>query len=394
MRITTAEQRSEGGDSAESNRQRLWFWRSGLATAGEHPWLGVGVGRLAGAARERVLATPDAPVHGADAHAHNLVVQIAAELGIPAGLAVLAGVVAWLALAWRSAPLAASTLAAIAMACVMLVHANLEHPFAYLYVLALFGAIAGQIPMPANRSIAAALGAKRPPQATRFAAFVLVAAGIVGYVTFMPVERATQVLKRQVAAGEAPHPDNELAARLNAVHDWSPYADFADTLGLMASVPTEKSAAMLAARCENAVRFAPTPYLLARCAADLQVAGHGERADNFARSLCRIYPEAEPVLARASHTSDRPQQIELLLDAERPEMDQRLQVGRAAEVADVRGRRRSSRRRGRRRSCGRAGCRRSSGGRKVAPSASVAASTISKAAQDPPHAPAHRSPRR
>ena len=51
----------------------------------------------------------------------------------------------WVVLAWRHRPVSASNIAGLAMAGVMLIHANLEHPFAYLYVLALFGAVVGQV---------------------------------------------------------------------------------------------------------------------------------------------------------------------------------------------------------------------------------------------------------
>jgi hypothetical protein len=149
-----------------------------------------------------------------------------------------------------------------------------------------------------------------PPSAPRVASFLLIVAAIVGYMTYMPVERAMQVLQRQVMRGEPPRPDNELIARLNAVQDWSPYADFAETLGLMASVPTEKNAAALADRCEQAVAFAPTPYFLARCAVDLQVAGRPERAANFVTSLCKAYPESVACssnLPRSSRGSHRRQ---------------------------------------------------------------------------------------
>ena len=84
------------------------------------------------------------------------------------------------------------------------------------------------------------------------------------------------------------------------MQDWSPYADFAETLGLMVSVPTEKNAAVLADRCEQAVAFAPTPYFLARCAADLYVAGRPARAADFVTSLCKAYPEAVDVLQQST----------------------------------------------------------------------------------------------
>ena len=75
---------------------------------------------------------------------------------------------------------------------------------------------------------------------------------------------------------------------------------FAETLGLMASVPTEKTAAALADRCEEAVAYAPTPYFLARCAADLQVAGRPERAANFVTSLCKAYPDSVAALQQST----------------------------------------------------------------------------------------------
>ena len=101
LKISTAEQRAQAGQE-DSNGQRLWFWRSGLLTAAEHPMLGVGVGRLAGTARERVAVTPDAPAHGADVHAHNLLVQVAGEMGVPAALVLAACLGAWLVSAGAS----------------------------------------------------------------------------------------------------------------------------------------------------------------------------------------------------------------------------------------------------------------------------------------------------
>jgi O-antigen ligase len=299
LNITSAEQRQDR-DTSESNSQRLWFWRSGLLTAAEHPILGIGAGRLAGAARERLAITASAPAHGADAHAHNLLVQVAAEFGIPAALILATCLIGWLFCAWRAGAIEGAAVAAIAMSGVMLIHANLEHPFGYLYVLAMFGVIAGQVPSRevSLPKIVAAL--RLPPLAWRVGSFSMTLLAIAAYVSYMPVERATEVLQRQVRAGEPPHPSAELATRLNAVQVWSPYADFAETLGLMASVPTEKTAGALSDRCERAVAFAPTPYFLARCAADLQVAGRVDRAENYVTSLCRAYPESAAVLNQST----------------------------------------------------------------------------------------------
>jgi O-antigen ligase len=298
LHIASAEQRLADASGDESTSQRLWFWRSGLATAVEHPVLGVGIGRLAGAARERALETSDAPTRAADAHAHNLFIQIAGEAGIPAAVVALFAVGLWLIGGWRWASSRPQGLAALAMAGVMLVHADLEHPMAYLYVLALFGLVAGHVAWRPERagSSDAAPGWSAVP---RFASFAVLASAVVGYLGYMPVERATEAVAAQAQAGQPPLPTRDVILRLNAVPDWSPYTEFAETLGLMVSVPSRGNAAVLADRCERAVAYAPTAYLLARCAVDLEVAGRSRRAANFADSLCRLYPEAEPLLGQA-----------------------------------------------------------------------------------------------
>ena len=293
--VTSAERRIGNANVDESTSQRLWFWRTGLEAAAQHPLLGVGVGRLAGFARERAMTASDAPSRAADAHAHNVIIQLAAELGVPLAVLVAVALLMWLVAAVRRPWRDPGNVAALAMAGVILIHANLEHPLAYLYFLGTFGLLVGHVPIREEARVTALNGS----QALRLASFAMLAFAGYAYLQFDPVDKATRIVASQVRLGQPPHSSNELAARLAGVWRGSPYRDYAETLALMAAVPTPATAADLADRCEQNVQIGPTPYLLARCATDLQVAGRPERASNFADSLCRIYPGSDRVLAQS-----------------------------------------------------------------------------------------------
>ena len=166
VRLTSAEQRTSAGDSTQSDAQRVWFWRVGAQAALDHPLLGVGVGRLPGEGLALAARAADVPTNAADAQAHNIFVQLAAECGIPLALAALGALAVWLRRAWRVAR-RPEPIAVVALTLPILVHANLEHPLGYLYFLGLLGLLFGFV-------AAAAEGAGcfgRPPSClrTRFA---------------------------------------------------------------------------------------------------------------------------------------------------------------------------------------------------------------------------------
>lgn len=294
--LISAEQRLASADGRESNRQRMWFWTSGIDAALQHPMLGLGAGNLAGHARERAVAALDPPPRAADAHAHNVFIQLAAEEGIPVALLALLCVGVWLARRTLSRH-ASSESAALLMVGIILIHANLEHPLAYLYFLALLGLLVGVIE-PAEAPASPPVTGTAVP-AVRIAGFALVVCAAIGYLHFQSLERSMRLVLAQVNAGKAPQATPPLMGQLATVPSWSPYRDWAETLTLMVSVPTPRNADDLANRCERAVLYGPTPYLLARCATALQVAGRTERATNFATSLCKVYSDSDYVLAQS-----------------------------------------------------------------------------------------------
>ncbi|HEY2559732.1 MAG TPA: Wzy polymerase domain-containing protein [Caldimonas sp.] len=302
--LTSAEQRVAGGESAESNAQRLWFWHVGLSAAVDHPLLGVGAGRFAGEGLASAMRVSSAPRAAADAQAHNAFVQLAAECGIPLALAAIVALLVWLARAWRGASRWPETFAAIALALPILIHANLEHPLGYLYFLGLLGLLVGHVhgTVVAN---ADPVEGTVPAEALRWASFAVLAVAAFCYVQFVQVERATQALAAQMRAGVPPQPTSELEARLSKVPRWSVFGDYAELVALIAAVPTAADATELASRCERSIAFGPSPPLLARCATILQVAGQSERASYFANALCKIYPEAVPTLIESMTLVDR-----------------------------------------------------------------------------------------
>jgi O-antigen ligase len=125
------ERLQSGGDISSS---RFAIWKNALALLAAHPWTGVGWGHF----NEAWTLTPlaDRPVAFFD-HAHNLPLQLAVEMGIPAALAVL-GLLGWAL--WRArgawqAGAASATRAAAAMLAVLALHSLLEYPLWYAYFL-------------------------------------------------------------------------------------------------------------------------------------------------------------------------------------------------------------------------------------------------------------------
>ena len=129
-----AERLQAGGDPSSS---RFAIWRNALALLAQQPWAGVGWGRFNAA--WTFTPFPDRPVAFFD-HTHNLPLQLAVELGLPAALALL-GLPAWALWrargAWQAVQRepAHPARAALAMLAVLGVHSLLEYPLWYAYFL-------------------------------------------------------------------------------------------------------------------------------------------------------------------------------------------------------------------------------------------------------------------
>lgn len=122
---------------ADISSSRFAIYRDALVLIGQQPWTGVGWGRFNAAWTFTVL--PQRPVAFFD-HTHNLLLQLAVEMGMPAALLVLALVLVgmWRArAAWRhgDADAASPARAALALLGVLGLHSMVEYPLWYAYFL-------------------------------------------------------------------------------------------------------------------------------------------------------------------------------------------------------------------------------------------------------------------
>lgn len=152
--------------AADISSSRFAIWKNAAVLIAQNPWTGVGWGNFNFA--WTFTPFPDRPVAFFD-HTHNLPLQLAVEIGIPATLAVL-GLLGWALWRARGAWSAAADdaqhpgRAALVMLAVLGVHSLLEYPLWYAYFLLpaawALGVFIGSAPS------AAAAPAAQPPRGT------------------------------------------------------------------------------------------------------------------------------------------------------------------------------------------------------------------------------------
>ncbi len=129
-----AERLQASGDISSS---RFAIWRNALSLVAQNPWTGVGWGNFNFA--WTFTPFPDRPVAFFD-HTHNLPLQLAVEIGLPATVAVL-GLLAWALWRARGAlrvdanALGHPGRSIFVMLVVLAVHSLLEYPLWYAYFL-------------------------------------------------------------------------------------------------------------------------------------------------------------------------------------------------------------------------------------------------------------------
>ncbi|MEB0139358.1 Wzy polymerase domain-containing protein [Undibacterium sp. CCC2.1] len=112
--------------------ERLSLWGQAWHIAAAHPWLGAG---WFGFGTEQVKVAADLMTGTYAEHAHNLILNLAAELGWPAAALLCAALVYWLRQTCFSAPLSAGARMALMCLVAALVHSMVEFPLWYAYVL-------------------------------------------------------------------------------------------------------------------------------------------------------------------------------------------------------------------------------------------------------------------
>lgn len=109
---------------------RLVMWRDAVKVALDHPLLGVGIGEYG---RAQYLVASAHPLTVATPYAHNLILEIAAQFGIPAALFLVGIAIWWARTDIRGRVANPESAAALLFLGVLGIHSMLEWPLWHLY---------------------------------------------------------------------------------------------------------------------------------------------------------------------------------------------------------------------------------------------------------------------
>lgn len=254
---------------------RLQLLRLGAYGVAAAPLTGNGIGSYPGLALAHAEAIPPADNPGPAEHAHNLFVDLGAELGLPAALLVLLAALYWLRrLPQRAAGAEAAWAAAVVGT--LGVHSMIEYPLWHTYFLGLAAIVAG------------AFGSERRigTKLTR-SALVL---GLVawGSLTLVDLQRDYARLELALAVGNRPDNMPAASALLLGVPQSSLLVPWVQTTACVSLDPLTVPLADGVAVCEAAIKFAPTLEAGTNLAALLKRRGRDDEAANLVRRMARI----------------------------------------------------------------------------------------------------------
>jgi hypothetical protein len=224
---------------------RLQLWRVGAGGILAAPLLGNGIGSYPGLALTYADTIPPEENPGPSEHAHNLLIDLAAELGLPAALLVLLAGGAWL---WRLPRRAAPAEAAWAAASIVILalHSMIEYPLWHTYFLGLLAVVAG------------AFGADRGVGRRLLPTALVLGLLLWGGLTLLELRRDYGQLEMAHALGKHPAAMPQAGAALLRISPTSLLAPWVSTTACVSLDPLRVPLADGLAVCRIGVAFAPT----------------------------------------------------------------------------------------------------------------------------------------
>lgn len=259
--IHTPVKRAMEALSQPSASLRWQFWQTSITLFSQQPLLGIGAGQM----RWQTLLLADNPAanpaHIFFEHAHNLFLNLLAEMGVFALLIVVGALYLWLRGFLKSFRGSFETWWLLASLGVIGLHSMLEYPLWYSYFLGIFAFLLG-----AGESSAIAL-TRLSQSAQNLLRLSLVAIILYGFVQLSLMQLAYQKLETNISnASQAEMTDNQKQSLVNDML-WinantllGPYSNLVLATYL---VPNISQSEIQLALAENAVRFIPLrqPYL-------------------------------------------------------------------------------------------------------------------------------------
>lgn len=264
--------------SVQFGQDLRWrLWSTMIDAISKEPWWGYGWNQVSVA---QMRSAADHPFTGEMVeHSHNFVLDLLIWNGIPLGVLVLGGLVAWFCIHVRacSSAMVAWLLAAIA---VIIIHGLLEFPLEYAYFLLPLGAMMGAVEMLSMRrggSLAVSRGLIH--------LFVVLAVALLAWVMveYTKVEEHYRQMRFELA-GFGKAPDRE---KLDDIVLLTQLRDFQR----FARVPARRQMSQdeLQHMRHVAERYGYPPVLL-RYALALALNGHQVESARTLTVLCRIHP--------------------------------------------------------------------------------------------------------
>lgn len=269
---------------------RGFMWRVAWSIFLDHPWLGAGVGQYPHEFHLRVADQPPSVLVGVPEHAHNLILDLLADLGLGSALLLLVTGGTWACSLLRR-PADAGNWWIAGVATVLAVHSGLEYPLWYAFFL---GPAALVLGAGSNASFTAPGVFQRPA--------VLLALLLLGAGNLASLRSDYDALEGSldpVAARHGPARAGEslvsTLARLERDSLLAPYANLAAASFLM---PNAKLAEVQLAVVERAVHFSPARQIVFKHAHLLAMAGRQEEARLALERASLEYPDlTEPMRA-------------------------------------------------------------------------------------------------
>ncbi len=282
-----------------SGDARLDLWRDTLMIVGDHPMTGNGVGNFPWRMVEAAAVAPmGANTYPGAEHAHNIVLQLAADFGIPAMLLAAAVLIRWTGRAWQSSSDPARRWGFDLLALLGL-HSLFEYPLWYADFLGLAALALGALTAAPRRF--------EYPRSRHILPIALACAALATLplrIDYGQLDSATNFPPQHHPTDEEWKQRIATVARLSTHSALAAYANIA--LGALLE-PDKTLAEKQSYVCERAMRIWPEPSLLTRCAVLRQLSGRPQEATALLRLISAAYrgPGQQAIVDEVLRTAKR-----------------------------------------------------------------------------------------
>ncbi len=280
--------------SPSSSHIRLVMWADALKVIVSQPWLGVGAGQYPDA--QYWVAGRSAFTEGTP-HVHNMLLQVAAEFGVPLGTGLLVLLLWWTFADWKRRLTDPSVAAVWSLGLLIILHSLLEWPL-WVFFIAVPGGLLFGLGEPESRG-AAIVDARTVMAPVGIAALLYVP---LMFLDYDRVSVAAQLLYREQVAGKAASLEAQVAVlEIGDATFFKPQMDRQVLSLLSPRKPVEEYDLELARRVLSRL---PDDRVIARYITLLALSGrvdeaiqHVDRMRVFSRSAER-YLEAEQIVLK------------------------------------------------------------------------------------------------